>query len=60
MERSNLISRRNFGNHELLQWEEMVELLRWGLTRNGIFTTSSLYEFCASNGVTDIRMCDLW
>jgi hypothetical protein len=55
----NLSFRRNFGNEEILEWEEMEreleqvnltdrdDSIRWVLSANGQFSTSSLYRHCS-------------
>jgi hypothetical protein len=68
----NLSFRRNFGCEEILEWEdverelEQVALsdredsMRWALSANGQFSTSSLYRHHSFSGVTDMRMEGLW
>jgi hypothetical protein len=68
----NLSFRRNFGCEEILEWEdverelEQVALsdredsMRWALSANGQFSTSSLYRHHSFSRVTDMRMEGLW
>jgi hypothetical protein len=67
----NLSFRRNFGSEELLEWEELEreltqvtlsdreDYVRWTLSNNGQFFTSSLYRHCSFSGVIDVRMEEL-
>jgi hypothetical protein len=60
--------RRNFGREEVLEWEELErdldqislsdreDLIKWALSSNGQFSTSSLYRHCPFSGVIDISM----
>jgi hypothetical protein len=68
----NLRFRRNFGSEEILEWEELErdlehvtlfdreDSIRWALSANGHFSTSSLYRHCSFSGVIDVRMEELW
>jgi hypothetical protein len=68
----NLSFRRNFCREEILEWEELEreleritlfdreDFIRWALSANGQFSTSSLYMHCSFPGVVDIRMEELW
>jgi hypothetical protein len=62
----NLTFRRNFGEAEILEWEELDQVqltdaedsFKWALTSHGQFTTS-FYMHCALSGVVDVRMEEL-
>jgi hypothetical protein len=68
----NLSFRRRFGDRETLEWEELEECLNsvqlseevdticWALTKNRQFSIASLYKHCASSGVIDVRMEEMW
>jgi hypothetical protein len=68
----NLSFRRNFGNEELLEWEETErelkqvnltdreDFVRWVLSANGQISTSSLYRLCSFSGVVHVRMEEVW
>jgi hypothetical protein len=67
----NLSFRRNFGREEIVECEELErelehvtlsdreDSIRWAMSLNGQFSTSSLYRHCSS-GVVDVRMEELW
>jgi hypothetical protein len=69
---TNLSFRRRFGDRETLEWEELEECLNsvqlseevdticWALTKNRQFSIASLYKHCASSGVIDVRMEEMW
>jgi hypothetical protein len=70
--RINLSFRSRFGDRESLEWEELEECLSrvhlsedkdniwWALTKNGQFSVALLYKHCASSGVTNVRMEEMW
>jgi hypothetical protein len=57
-----------------LEWEELErereltqvtlfdkeDFVRWALSNNGQFSTTSLYKHCSFSGVIDVRMEELW
>jgi hypothetical protein len=57
-----------------LEWEELErereltkvtlfdkeDFVRWALSNNGQFSTTSLYRHCSFSGVIDVRMEELW
>jgi hypothetical protein len=67
----NLSFRRNFGREEIIEWEELEKELthvclsnredsiRWVMSANGQFSTSSPYRHCSFSGVVDVRI-ELW
>jgi hypothetical protein len=36
------------------------DFVRWALSNNGQFSTTSLYKHCSFSGVIDVRMEELW
>jgi hypothetical protein len=64
--------RSRFGDRESLEWEELEECLSrvhlsedkdniwWALTKNEQFSVALLYKHCASSGVTNVRMEEMW
>jgi hypothetical protein len=36
------------------------DTIKWALSPNGLFSTSSLYKHCSFSGVVDVRMEELW
>jgi hypothetical protein len=36
------------------------DFVRWALSNNGQFSTTSLYRHCSFSGVIDVRMEELW
>jgi hypothetical protein len=64
--------KRNFGNTEVEEWGVLMscitevylnnekDSMRWCLTKNGQFTTASLYQHCSFWRVVDIRMEEMW
>jgi hypothetical protein len=60
---TNLTFRRNFEEHDFLEWEELVDclshiqlndnidLVHWCLTKNRQFTIASMYQHCSFPGV---------
>jgi hypothetical protein len=68
----NLSFRRRLGELEIKEWEELEECLswvhlsdeedivKWALTKNGLFSMTSLYKHCVFSGVVDVRMEELW
>lgn len=68
----NLTFRRNFGELEITEWEQMLLIQSnlvlttdkdefiWALERNKKFITKSMYHALTCRGVIDLRMMDIW
>jgi hypothetical protein len=68
----NLSFRRNFDPGEIQEWDQLERELeqvalsdreytiKWALSPNGQFSTSSLYRHCSFSRVVDVRMEELW
>lgn len=64
--------RRNFGDKELQEWNELIEIVDkmvirdepdrvvWALNKSGLFTTSSLYRNIMDPGHRDRRIKEIW
>jgi hypothetical protein len=70
--RINLTFRRNFGDKEEREWDELILLtggvflsqesdsVMWTLEKNKVFSTSSLYREMSFPGMTNKWMMDVW
>jgi hypothetical protein len=66
----NLSFRMNFGPREIQEWDQLEseleqvafieDTIKWALSPNGQFSTSSLYRHYSFSGVVDVRMEELW
>lgn len=68
----NLTFRRNFGDREMIEWEELLTMVanvslsdepdtvRWALEKSGELNTSSLYDEMTYTGITNNWIVNMW